>query len=102
MAGQGPRAETFLGGLRAFPAAGLELAERAGAALVPIFLLREPGGYVIKVSPALAAGANPLAGYAQALAAAVGADPEQWCVLYPLHDGELAAQMAPGAKGAAA
>ncbi len=101
-AGQGLRSETFFGGPRAFPAAGLALAERAGAALLPIFLLREPGGYAIKVYPALPAGADSLAGYAQALAAAVAADPEQWCVLYPLHDGELAAQMAPGVKGAAA
>jgi lauroyl/myristoyl acyltransferase len=101
-AGQGLRAEPFLGGPRAFPAAGLEVAQRAGAALLPIFLLREPGGYVIKVYPALSAGADPLAGYARALAAAVAADPEQWCVLYPLHDGELAARAGEGAKGAAA
>lgn len=101
-AGQGLRAIPFFDGPRAFPAAGLELAQRAGAALLPIFLLREPRGYVIKVSPALPAGADPLAGYAQALAAAVAAYPEQWCVLYPLHDGELAAPAVAGAKGAAA
>jgi lauroyl/myristoyl acyltransferase len=101
-AGQGLRAAPFFGGPRAFPAAGLELAQRAGATLLPIFLLREPGGYVIKVSPALPAGADPLAGYARALAAAVAAHPEQWCVLYPLHDGELAARVGESAKGAAA
>lgn len=101
-AGQGLRVAPFFGGRRAFPAAGLEVAQRAGAALLPIFLLREPGGYVIKVSAALPADADPVAGYAQALTAAVAAHPEQWCVLYPLHDGALAIESTAGAKGAAA
>lgn len=101
-AGQGLRAAPCLGGLRTFPAAGLEVAQRAGATLLPIFLLREPGGYVIKVSAPLPADTDPLAGYARALAAAVAAHPAQWCVLYPLHDGALAQVAAPGAKGAAA
>lgn len=101
-AGQGLRAAPFLGGMRAFPAAGLELAQRAGATLLPIFLLREPGGYVIKVGAALPAGEDPLAAYAQALSAAVTAHPEQWCVLYPLHDGARVCESTAGAKGAAA
>jgi len=82
----GVRALPFLGGARRLPTAGLELARRAGAALLPIFLLREDYGYVIKVLPDLAGEPDPLAAYATRLEAEILARPGQWCVLYPLHD----------------
>lgn len=90
--GGGVRALPFLGGARRLPSAGLELAGRAGAALLPMFLLREDYGYVIKVYPDLSEVPDPLAAYAACLEAEILARPEQWCVLYPLHD-------APGADG---
>lgn len=105
--GEGVRELPFLGGARRLPLAGLELARRAGAALLPIFLLREDRGYVIKIYPDVAAAADPLAAYAARLEVEILARPEQWCVLYPLHDGEAHRRGARGSrvramKGAAA
>ncbi|MCB1162361.1 MAG: lysophospholipid acyltransferase family protein [Candidatus Krumholzibacteriia bacterium] len=103
-AGVGVRAVPMLGGARRLPTAGIELARRSGATLLPIFLLRERGGYVIKVLPPLAAETDPVTAFARALGTAIADDPGQWCVLYPLHDGDAPAWPAPSGrmKGAAA
>ena len=91
--GQGRRAAPLLGGYRHFPAAGMDLAQRAGATLLPIFMLREKdsqgrNAYVIKVHPPLPGGVDPVRAYASALESEILAHPEQWSVLYPLHDAE--------------
>lgn len=102
--GEGERTLPFLGGRRRLPSAGVELARRAGAALLPIFLLREGEGYVIKITPDLAADGDPLAAYAGRLEAEILANPGQWCVLYPLHDAAATTRDLPAGsvKGAAA
>jgi len=98
----GSREVDFLGGRRRFPSSGMDLARRAGASLVPIFLLREKGGYAIKVHPPLPEGEDPVAAFAKALAREIQARPEQWCVLYPLHDAGDGARDAGEAPGGAA
>jgi lauroyl/myristoyl acyltransferase len=84
--GAGLRELPLLGGKRRLPSGGVKIARRAGAALLPIFLLREGYSYVIKVFPDLSATPDPLAAYAAHLEAEILARPDQWCVLYPLHD----------------
>ncbi len=93
----------FLGGVRRFPRDGVEIARRAGAALLPIFLLRDGYGYVIKILPDLSAEAEPLAAYAAHLESEILSRPGQWCVLYPLHDarGEADAARRPATLGEA-
>ncbi len=91
--GKGRRAAPFVGGYRYFPSAGMDLARRAGASLVPIFMLREndshgEDAYVIKIYPPLAVEGDPVSAYARCLEREILARPEQWSVLYPLHDAE--------------
>lgn len=75
----------FLGASRELPAAGMELARRAGAALLPSFLFREDGGYVIRFHPSVSDEEDPVQAFARALEKEIVAHPGQWCVLYPLH-----------------
>jgi phosphatidylinositol dimannoside acyltransferase len=82
------RSVPFMGGFRRFPASAVLLARRAGASLLPTFLLREDGGYVIKVHPALGGARDPIIGFARILECEITLRPEQWCVLYPLHDAD--------------
>ncbi|MBN2170418.1 MAG: hypothetical protein JW819_03740 [Candidatus Krumholzibacteriota bacterium] len=98
--GRGQRQAELAGGWRRFPSAGPDLARRAGASLLPVFLLREAGGYAIKIHPPLPAGADPVNAFAAALEREILARPEQWVVLYPLHD--AAVTSIPRAQGAAA
>jgi lauroyl/myristoyl acyltransferase len=84
--GGGSRTATIAGGERGFPAAGMDLARRAGAALIPIFLVREAAGYVIKIGESLDLDEDPVAAYARVLESEILRHPEQWVVLYPLHD----------------
>ncbi|MCK4303395.1 MAG: lysophospholipid acyltransferase family protein [Candidatus Eisenbacteria sp.] len=101
--GSGKRPARFLGGWRHFPSAGMDLARRAGAVLLPAFLLREKAGYVIKICPPLPEGEDPVAAFGRVLEQGVLDHPEQWCMLYPLHDAEEARAEVTGclAKGAA-
>jgi lauroyl/myristoyl acyltransferase len=104
LAARDGREAELLGGRRVFPAAGMDLARRAGAALLPIFLLRERGGYVIRIHPPLPVAADPAAAFAAALAGELRERPEQWCMLFPLHDAGQARGLPQPAsrKGAAA
>jgi KDO2-lipid IV(A) lauroyltransferase len=86
--GRGRRSAPFLGGRRWFPSAGMDLARRAGAALLPVFMLRRSGGYVIKIYPPLPESGDPVAAFARVLEQEILRQPDQWCVLYPLHDVE--------------
>lgn len=100
--GAGWREATILGGRRRLPSAGMDLARRAGATLLPVFILREGINFVIQVHPPLAENEDPVAGYAHALECELAEAPEQWCVLYPLHDGAVGAQPALAARKAVA
>jgi len=82
--GRSARAAPFLGRPRRFPSAGLDLARRAGATIVPVFLVREAGGYVLRVHPPLPAEEDPVAAFARALEQEVRRSPEQWCLLFPV------------------
>ncbi len=84
--GAGQRNLPMFGGMRRLPSGGVEIAQRAGAAIVPIFLLRRGYSYVIKIYPDLSPKPDPVAAYAACLEAEILACPDQWCVLYPLHD----------------
>jgi KDO2-lipid IV(A) lauroyltransferase len=84
--GTGERPGPFLAGMRRFPSAGMDLARRAGAALVPVFLLREGDGYVLRVHPPLPAEEDPVPAFARALEVEVCRHPQQWCLLYPACD----------------
>ncbi len=99
--GGGQRAAPFLGGRRRFPSAGMDLARQAGAALLPIFLLREQGDYVIKIHPPFSGDEDPVIGYARALEEEVRTHPEQFCLLYPVHDAGEEEAGRGWAKGAA-
>ena len=82
----GSHESSFLGGRRRLPTAGIEVARRAGAALLPVFLLRNARGYVIKVHPPLSNEGDLIAAYARVLEGEVMAHPAQWCILYPVHE----------------
>ncbi len=73
-------------GWRTFPSAGMDLARRAGATLLPVFLLRRASGYGIKIYPPLPTEGDPVTAFARVLEQEVSAHPDQWCVLYPVHD----------------
>jgi len=96
--GAGWREADFLGGRRRLPSAGMDIARRSGAALLPIFLLRRDGGYVIKVHPPLAGTEDPVQVYARVLEKEALAQPDQWCLMAPLHD----AARNPASRSAAA
>lgn len=98
--GRGQRPAALLGGWRSLPSAGPDLARRAGATLLPVFLLREAGGYAVKIHPPLPAEADPVSAFAEALEREIKLHPEQWVVLYPLHD--AAVTSIPRAQGAVA
>ena len=98
--GRGQRPVEMLGGRRWLPSAGLDLARRAGASLLPVFLVREAGGYAVKVRPPLPADADPVSAFAAVLEEELREHPEQWVVLYPLHD--AAVTSIPRARGAVA
>lgn len=83
--GAGARAVPFLGGSRDFPAAGMDLARRAGAAIVPIFLVRDGSGYRLRIHPQLPAGEDPVASFGRVLESEILMFATQWCLLYPLH-----------------
>ncbi len=76
----------FLGGTRIMVSGGVKIARRAGATLIPIFLLRDGAGYVIKVHPPLGGDGDVVQEFASALECEVRQRPEQWCVLYPLYE----------------
>ncbi len=80
------REAQLLGGRRQLPSSGMDLAREAGAALLPVFLRREGLSFVVQVHPPLTASEDPVAGFARALESELTEAPEQWCVLYPLHD----------------
>lgn len=82
----GARSLPFLGGWRRFPSAGVELARRAGATLLPVFLTRQGAHYELQIHPPLAPGGDPLRDFARLLERTVRRDPSQWCLLYPLYD----------------
>jgi KDO2-lipid IV(A) lauroyltransferase len=83
--GTGTRRAAFAGGMREFPAAGLDLARRAGAALVPVFLVRERGEFLLRIHPPLPESGDPVDAFARILESEVAAFAAQWCLLYPLH-----------------
>jgi Kdo2-lipid IVA lauroyltransferase/acyltransferase len=83
--GSGVRGVAFLGGEREFPAAGLDLALRAGASVVPAFLVRERGGYRLRFYPAVSGSEDPVAYFARCLETEVRMFAGQWCLLYPLN-----------------
>lgn len=85
LGGEG-EAAPFLGSSRRFPDGAMRVARKAGAALLPVFLLRDEGGYVLRVFPELSRDVEPAAGFARVLEDMVAERPGQWCVLYPLHD----------------
>ncbi len=84
--GHGVEAVPFLGGHRLFPSSGMRIARRAGASLLPVFLVRARGRFCLRIHPAIGPGSDPVAGFAGVLESEILAFPEQWCVLYPLHD----------------
>jgi hypothetical protein len=84
------------------PSSGVDLAVRAGATLVPVFLVREEDGYVLRVHPPLAPGEDPLPGFARALERELARHAAQWCFLYPArepHPVESALDPMTGAAG---
>jgi lauroyl/myristoyl acyltransferase len=83
--GLGSRIVPFLGGTREFPAAGMELARRAGASIVPVFLLRHGGGYWVRIHPELPPQEDPVAAFARVLEAEARSFAAQYCLLYPLY-----------------
>ena len=84
--GSGRRTVPFLGGRRELPSSGVDLALRAGATMVPVFLVREGGGYVLRVHPPLAIDEDPLRGFGRSLEQEIARHPEQWCLLSPACD----------------
>lgn len=100
--GAGWRAAPILGGHRRIPSAGLDLARRAGATLLPIFIRREGIDFIIHIHPPLPENEDPVAAYAHVLESELMAAPEQWCVLYPLHDAVADAKPALAARKAVA
>ncbi|MCP4549909.1 MAG: lysophospholipid acyltransferase family protein [bacterium] len=84
--GQGQRVARIAGGYRSLPGAGMDLAQRAGATLLPMFMLREGEGFVLKVHPALSKSGDPVQAFADVLECTILEYPEQWVVLYALHD----------------
>ncbi len=84
--GHGVEAIPFLGGRRLFPSSGMRIARRAGASLLPVFLVRAADRFCLRIHPAIEPGHDPVAGFAGVLEREILAFPEQWCVLYPLHD----------------
>jgi len=99
--GAGWREVMILGGRRRLPSAGMDLARRAGATLLPIFIRRLDAGFAIRIHPPLDDSEDPVLAYARVLEAELLAAPEQWCVLYPLHDA-VAAEPALAARKAVA
>jgi phosphatidylinositol dimannoside acyltransferase len=83
--GSGSRSVPFLGGTREFPAAGMDLARRAGASLLPVFLVRDGSGYRLRVHPELPPWEDPVAAFARVLGAEARLFAGQYCLLYPLH-----------------
>lgn len=83
--GAGSRTAPFLGGSREFPAAGMDLARRAGASIVPVFLLRQRGGYQVRIHPPLPLGEDPVVAFARVLEGEARLFAAQYCLLYPLH-----------------
>ncbi len=100
--GAGWRGASILGGHRRIPSAGMDLARRAGATLLPIFIRRDGIGFVIQVHPPLPEHEDPVAAFARMLESELMAAPEQWCVLYPLHDAVADVQPALAARKAVA
>jgi len=86
--GSGCRQAPFLGRPRQFPSAGMDLARRAGARLVPGFLVREGAGYIIRIYPPLCGNDDPASAFARVLEREIQQQPEQWCVLSPIHEPE--------------
>jgi lauroyl/myristoyl acyltransferase len=84
--GPGAREVPFFGVRRGFPAAGMETAWRAGAALVPAFLVRDQGHYVVRIHPPLSRDRDPALAFAGILEEEIRARPEQWCMLRRLQD----------------
>ncbi len=84
--GSGARAVWVLGGWRALPETGIRLARRAGASLVPAFLLRRDGEYVIRVHSAIGPEEDPVETFARLLEQEILEAPDQWCVLSRLND----------------
>jgi lauroyl/myristoyl acyltransferase len=82
--GRGAQETAFLGGRRLFPRAGLELARRAGASLVPAFIHRERDGHIVRVRPPIPDNEDPVEAFARALGEEVASSPEQWCILTPI------------------
>ncbi len=96
--GAGSRTAPFLGGTREFPAAGMDLARRAGASLVPVFLVREENGYRLRIHPELPRWEDPVVAFARVLGAEARLFAAQYCLLYPLHSsapGTLPARILP-------
>jgi lauroyl/myristoyl acyltransferase len=87
--GAGARTVSFLGGTRDFPAAGMNLARRAGASLLPVFLVRDGSGFRLRIHPALSPREDPVAAFVRVLEAEAWAFAAQWCLLYPLHSSAL-------------
>jgi lauroyl/myristoyl acyltransferase len=83
--GAGSRGVPFLGGVREFPAAGMDLARRAGATLVPVFLVREESAYCLRIHPELPPGTDPVGSFARVLESEIRTFAAQYCLLYPLH-----------------
>jgi len=100
--GAGWRGASILGGHRRIPSAGMDLARRAGAELLPIFIRREGIDFVIQIHPPLPENEDPVAAYARVLESELLAVPQQWCVLYPLHDAAAGIQPALAARKAVA
>jgi len=84
--GAGWREAPFMGGQRRFPSAGMDLARRAGASLLPVFIRREGLGFQVRIHPELDSEADPVFEFARVLETELLAAPEQWFVLYPIHD----------------
>lgn len=100
--GAGWRSAPLLGGTRRIPSAGMDLARRAGATLLPIFIRRHGLRFEIRIHPPLDEAEDPVIGFARALESEILAAPEQWSLLYPLHDGEATVAPALAMKKAVA
>jgi KDO2-lipid IV(A) lauroyltransferase len=66
------------------PDAGMLLARRAGAALIPGFALREMHGYVIRIYPPLDPSGDPASAFGHVLGEVCRDHAEQWCMLHPV------------------
>ncbi|MDP6796859.1 MAG: hypothetical protein QGG33_03455 [Candidatus Krumholzibacteria bacterium] len=82
--GAGKQQVPFFQGHRNFPSAGIDLAHRAGATLLPIFLVREAHGYAITIHSPLPEGGDSMEAWAGILEEELRAAADQYCLLYPL------------------